>query len=400
MTIGAIAGAGAAPALTALEYRDLSGWAEDDHAAALRAVAKSCGSARGGALALGLTDADWAEACAGAAQIGRDRAAAQAFFVARFAPVLIEDGAPPLVTGYYEPELTAARAYGGAFRHPIHRLPDDHPGDAPWLTRAEIARGALAGRGLELAWLADPIEAYFLQIQGSGRLRMADGALLRVGFAARNGRPYVSIGRIMKAEGILRGAPITADAIKDWARAHPAAARALMDRNPSYIFFEEASGLAPADGPRGAMALPLTPMRSVAVDPAYVPLGGPVWLETTGPRGPIRTLLAAQDTGSAIKGAQRADIFFGSGDGAGRLAGRMQAPGRLVALLPRRAMARLGLVAPAGMFASDALPPLNAPAGMIPPDAPVETLLSGAPVWTILSGAPVWTIPLNAPAGR
>jgi hypothetical protein len=148
------------------------------------------------------------------------------------------------------------------------------------------------------------------------------------------------------------------------------------------------------------MALPLTPMRSVAVDPAYVPLGGPVWLETTGPRGPIRTLLAAQDTGSAIKGAQRADIFFGSGDGAGRLAGRMQAPGRLVALLPRRAMARLGLVAPAGMFASDALPPLNAPAGMIPPDAPVETLLSGAPVWTILSGAPVWTIPLNAPAGR
>jgi membrane-bound lytic murein transglycosylase A len=168
---------------------------------------------------------------------------------------------------------------------------------------------------------------------------------MRVGYAAKNGRPYVSIGRIMRAENTLQGGPITADTIKDWARANPADARVLMDRNPSYVFFAPADGLAPGDGPRGAMALPLTTMRSVAVDPAVMPLGAPVWVETDGPEGAIRGLFAAQDTGSAIKGPQRADLFFGSGDGAGRLAGRMQAPGRLVLLMPRGAAQRRGLTA-------------------------------------------------------
>lgn len=332
--------------MTALSYGQLDGWAADDHAAALRVIARSCATARLGAPALGLTAGDWATACDGADRAARSSATARAFFAARFVPVLIEDGTAPLFTGYYEPELTAAPAPNDRYRHPIHSLPGDHPGEgAPWHTRGDIARGALDGRGLELAWLSDPVDAYFLQIQGSGRLRMTDGGLMRVGYAAKNGRPYVSIGRIMKAEGTLGDAPITADAIKDWARANPADARALMDRNPSYVFFQTAPDLADDDGPRGAMALPLTPMRSVAVDPAIAPLGGPVWVETTGPSGPIRRLFAAQDTGSAIKGAQRADVFFGSGDRAGALAGRMQAPGRLAVFLPREAAARLGLTA-------------------------------------------------------
>ncbi|MFT6774282.1 MAG: membrane-bound lytic murein transglycosylase A [Paracoccaceae bacterium] len=344
MTAGA---GGAAPRVTPLSYHALDGWAADDHAAALRAIAKGCATAHGGSLRI--ERADWAAACDGAAAAAQDPDAALAFLATRFAPVLIEDDRRPLLTGYYEPELDAAAAPEGAYRHPILRLPATHPGgDAPWLTRAEIAQGALAGQGLELAWLADPIEAYFLQIQGSGRLRMTDGRVMRVGFAARNGRPYVSIGRIMKAERTLGAAPITADAIKDWARANPDAARAMMDRNPSYIFFQEAAGLALSDGPRGAMALPLTAMRSAAVDPAYTPLGAPIWVETTGPKGPIRRLFAAQDTGSAIKGAQRADLFFGSGAAAGRLAGRMQSAGRVVALIPRQAAARLGLLAPEG----------------------------------------------------
>ena len=223
---GAANGGATGMQITALSYGQLNGWDRDDHAAALRAIAKSCGAARLGAPALGLTADDWAAACDGADRAARSQATARAFFGARFVPVLVTDGAAPLFTGYYEPELTAASTPQGRYRTPIHRLPDDHPGEgAPWLTRGDIARGALDGRGLELAWLADPVDAYFLQIQGSGRLRMTDGAVMRVGYAAKNGRPYVSIGRIMKAEGTLGAAPITADAIKDWARANPRDAR-------------------------------------------------------------------------------------------------------------------------------------------------------------------------------
>ncbi|MFT4793346.1 MAG: membrane-bound lytic murein transglycosylase A [Paracoccaceae bacterium] len=332
--------------ITALSYGQLDGWAADDHAAALGVIARSCGLARMGAPALGLTPDDWTQACDGAATAARSQATATAFFAARFVPVLVEGGAPPLFTGYYEPELTAAARPQGRYRHPIYRLPSDHPGEGiPWLTRGDIARGALDGKGFELAWLADPVDAYFLQIQGSGRLRMTNGAVMRVGYAAKNGRPYVSIGQIMKAEGTLGSGPITADAIKDWARANPSNAQALMNRNPSYVFFQPAEGLTAGDGPRGALALPLTAMRSAAVDPAIAPLGAPIWVETEGPDGPIRRLFAAQDTGSAIKGAQRADLFFGTGDDAGRRAGQMQTGGRLVLLLPRAAVARLGLIA-------------------------------------------------------
>lgn len=320
--------------ITPLPFESLDGWARDDHAAGLRAFLKTV---RHGRVLLGVAPEDWTRAAEGAREALRT-GTARAFLEARFQPAMIEDGRAPLFTGYYEPELTAALAPGGRFRHPIHRKPDD----GPLPTRAEIAAGALDGKGLELAWLDDPAEAYFLHVQGSGRLRLPDGRAMRVGYAGRNGMKYVSIGAIMRREGLAERHELSAEGIKAWIRRDPQAGRALMDRNPSYIFFREAVELDDSDGPAGALGVPLTPMRSAAVDDERIPLGAPVWIETEGPRGPIRQLFAAQDVGSAIKGAQRADLFFGPGPEAGRLAGRMHAPGRIMALLPRDAAALRG----------------------------------------------------------
>lgn len=314
-----------------ISFADLSGWDRDDHAAGLSAFLRGAKHAREG---LGVTAEDWLRAAQGgreALKAGR----ARDFFEAHFTPVVIEDGKKPLFTGYYEPELPASLTPDARYRFPIYRM----PGPGPMPTRAEVMAGALSGKGLEIAWLEDEAEAYFLQVQGSGRLRLADGRAMRIGFAGMNGQDYVSIGGILRREGPKLPGGLSAQSIKAWIRANPEAGRALMARNPRFIFFREAKGLRPEDGPAGAMGVPLTPLRSVAVDPKKAPLGAPVWIETRGPHGPIEALFAAQDTGGAILGAQRADLFFGTGAEAGKLAGRMHAEGRLVTLLPRAAVA-------------------------------------------------------------
>ena len=327
--------ASARPGMTPLSFSDLDGWARDDAAAGLRAFLAGLPAIRP---AMGLTRTDWAEAAAGAEGALASADDARRFLEARFIPAALTG--PPLFTGYYEPELPASLAPDARFRHPIH----GRPGFAPIPSRAEIAAGALDGAGLEIAWLDDPAEVYFLHIQGSGRLRLPDGGSVRVRYAGRNGADYVSIGRIAKAEGLIPPHQLTAEGMKDWMRANPEAARRLTDRNPSYIFFRLAPELNDAPGPVGALGVPLTPLRSAAVDPAHVPLGAPVWIETEAGFGPIRRLFAAQDVGSAIKGAQRADLFFGAGPDAGRVAGEMHGRGRMIALLPRAALARQGFV--------------------------------------------------------
>lgn len=332
LALPAQAGAGAMKH-TLASFEELPGWADDDHAAALATFRASCGRVRGNDYA---TRDDFAPLCRAAEQ----QADPRAFFETFFRPVLIEDGARMLFTGYYEPEILASRSRVGKFRFPIYRRPPEFTPGTVWKTRAEIEGGALAGRGLELAWLPDPVEAFFLHVQGSGRLKLNEGGVMRVGFDSKNGRPYRSVGKEMKRRGLLGGKSASAARIKAWVRRNPVAGRALLQHNPSFVFFRELTGLDPAAGPPGAMQVSVTAGRTLAIDPRYTPLGAPVYIDKTGDH-PMRRLMVAQDVGSAIKGAQRADIFFGSGAEAGRIAGRTTAAGRMWTLLPLSAVRRL-----------------------------------------------------------
>ena len=306
---------------TVLSFSDLRGWAEDDHAAALSVFAETCDLIPGD---------DWQALCA----LARSGAAARPFFELFFRPVLIEDGQPMLFTGYYEPEIAGSPVPTARFRVPLYRPPPELGGAGLWHTRAEIeGRGLMAGRGLEIAWIEDPVEAFFLQVQGSGRIRMPDGRVVRLGYAGQNGHPYVSVGQELVRQGILPQHRVSAATIRSFVRANPEAGAELLRRNPSYVFFREVRGVPPDRGPIGAMARSVTAGRTVAVDPRHVTLGAPVWIEKRG-HAPIRRLMVAQDTGGAIRGAQRADIFFGTGDEAGRQAGIVKDPGRMVVLLP------------------------------------------------------------------
>ncbi len=307
---------------TLLAFSDLDGWAGDNHAAALAVFASTCDRISG---------PGWRQVCTAAplAPIARD------FFESQFTPVLVENGAPGLFTAYFEPEIPGSRHKTATYRYPIYRVPPDLPRGKPWLTRAQIeGAGALEDRGLELAWLADPVEAFFLHVQGSGRLRFADGSAMRVGYAAKNGHDYRSVGKEMARRGVLPEHKVSASAIKAWVRKNPGDGPQMLWHNRSYVFFRELKGLAEISGPLGAMQSPVTALRSIAVDSGFIPLGAPVWVEKDGAR-PIRSLMVAQDTGSAITGAQRADIFFGSGAQAGSRAGKIRDPGRMVVLMPR-----------------------------------------------------------------
>ena len=311
----------AAPTARTLEFAELDGWSRDDHAAALAVFNETCTDLR---------DPGWGPVCALAHHT--DPADARAFFEALFRPVLVEDGADPLFTGYFEPELDGSPVRTARHRWPLLSLPPEADRPGPWRSRAQIeASEDLAG--LAIAWVDDPVEKFFLQVQGSGRIRYADGRVVRVGYGGKNGHEYRSVGREMIRRGLLEEHQASAEAIRAWVRANPAEGTALLRHNPSYVFFREVSEVPAHLGPLGAMNRSITAMRSLAVDPAHVPLGAPVWIETEG-RSQLRRLMVAQDTGSAIKGAQRADIFFGTGEEAGSRAGDVRDPGRMVILLP------------------------------------------------------------------
>ena len=305
---------------TLLEFEELDGWSDDDHAAALDVFRNTCRDFR---------DPEWTTLCRTADGVTD----AKSFFELFFRPVLIEDGAPGLFTGYFEPELNGAPSNWPGYDYPIYAVPDDLPGGVPWFTRQEIDEGALADRDLELAWLTDPVDLFFLQVQGSGRIRMPDGRLMRVGYGGFNGHPYSSIGQELVARGIYEPHQVSAEVIRSWVNRNPEEGRELLWTNRSYVFFREVSEVPAHQGPLGAMNRSITTLRSIAVDPDYVPLGAPVWIEKGG-EDPIHRLMIAQDTGSAIQGAQRADVFFGTGRAAGLQAGRIRDPGRLVVLLP------------------------------------------------------------------
>jgi membrane-bound lytic murein transglycosylase A len=348
-----------APPRRGLATADLPGWAEDQHAVALAAFLRGC-AAFAGEAAPAPPPPRLAPHCAEAARLPRQNDdAARRFFETRFVP---EPAGRGLMTGYFEPELRGAREPSPAFPAALRPRPADlvelnpagltpaergirrRVGDRiePFPDRAGIEAGALDDTAPPFLWLADSVEKFFLQIQGSGRVLLPDGGVVRVGYAGQNGHRYVPVGRLLIERGAIPRERMSLQAIRAWlAAAPPEEAAALLAANPSYVFFRLVEGLSAKDGPIGTLGAPLTPGRSIAVDSALIPLGLPVWVETRDPVSgqPLRRLMLAQDTGGAIRGPGRGDWFWGWGAFAEERAGRMREAAALTLLRPRPAAA-------------------------------------------------------------
>ena len=351
---------------TAADWSALPGWADDDVAAAWPAFRVGCPAL----VAAPATLATWQRVCGLADTVdARAPGAVRAFFETHFTPYAVRaaDGRDAgLVTGYYEPLLAGSRVRTPRFGIALYAAPDDlltvdlaalHPElkdrrvrgrvegrrVVPYWTRADIANGRAPMAGRELVWVENAVEAFFLEIQGSGRVALADGSVMRVGYADQNGHPYRSIGRVLIDRGELAPERASMQGIRDWGRRNPDKLPALLNENPSYVFFREVPPPAPGsleatiDGPIGTLGVPLLRERTIAVDTRSIPLGAPVFLATTRPLStrPLQRLVLAQDTGGAIRGAVRADYFWGFGDTAGREAGRMRQDGRMWLLWPK-----------------------------------------------------------------
>lgn len=348
--------------LKAVSYKDLPGWTSDDQSASVEALKKSCGRIKNrkaetsfGPVAFAGTYADWQKTCAALPETGSADNYRQ-YFETQFTPYQLigRDGAKGLFTGYYEPSLAAAAdAKSGT---PIYAKPDDlisvNLGDfkpelkgqtvlgrvtgdklVPYYTRAEIEKGALKGKTAEIARAKDPIDVFFLQVQGSGQVVKVDGTVQHVGYAAQNGHAYYAIGQELIKRGAMTKENVSMQSIRAWLEAHPAEAADIMNKNPSYVFFRALDG----SGPLGAEGVTLTPGRSLAVDRQKLPYGAPVFLNAEDPDGkaPIQRLMVAQDTGGAIRGTVRGDYFWGPGDAAADKAGRMKSRGEAYILLPK-----------------------------------------------------------------
>jgi membrane-bound lytic murein transglycosylase A len=344
--------------LKAIDWSAVDGWRDNDAAGAWQAFQASCSTLK--------KQVAWQPVCEAAArQRPMDDAAARTFFEQWLVPHQLttsEDNDAGLITGYYEPLLRGSRTRNGAYRFPLYAVPDDmltidltsvYPdlkqyrlrgrlqGNRviPYYSRAEIDNGTAPVAGKELFWVDDAVDLFFLQIQGSGRIRFENGETARVGYADQNGHPYVSIGKKLVERGELTLDQASMQGIKRWGEQNPTRLPELLNANASYVFFRELPPSPPSgpDGPPGALGVPLTAGRSIAVDPRAVPLGAPVFLATTQPNSaePLKRLMLAQDTGGAIKGVVRADFFWGFGEEAGRQAGAMRQQGRMWVLLPK-----------------------------------------------------------------
>ena len=340
--------------LMSVDWSELDGWVLDRPAAALEAFQLSC-------RAIGQRSR-WQQVCSAADELfPTNDQIAREFFERFFQPhrVRNEDGTTAgLITGYYGPELQGSRTRTENYLYPLYRQPDDlliidldelYPelnqyrlrgrvvGNrvVPYFERSEIDNGKNPLAGHELFWVADPVELFFLHIQGSGRIRLPDGELVMVNYANQNGHPYRSIGKLLLERNAMTRDQMSMQNIRSWVEQNPEAGRMLLAENPSYVFFREL----PEEflSPPGALGVPLTALRSLAVDPRTIPLGAPVFISTTfpGTEDPLRQLMVAQDTGGAIKGPVRADFFWGMGNEAGKIAGRMKQEGRLWVLLPK-----------------------------------------------------------------
>ena len=361
----------AKPILTAVPLAQIEGWADDDHAAALATFQRSCaeiltgGRGFGRDVRFGGKRVDWLEVCESSAHAK----SARQFFEEKFTALKVADPVRPegLFTGYYEPEAEGSRTPGDGFDVPIYRKPDDlvtfdaatekrlnlkygrmlQGMPAGYLTRREIEEGALQGRGLEIVWLKSWVDAFFIHVQGSGRIRFEDGNTMRLAYGAKSGQPYTGIGGVLVERGVLTKDNMSMQALRAWMKDNPGEARALMWENKSFVFFREVKVDDPALGAPGAQLVSLTPFRSLAVDRSLWMFGTPVWLDAKVPSGPggamqdFRHLMVAQDTGTAIKGHVRGDVYWGWGGNAASVAGQMKSPGTMLVLLPKKLAARL-----------------------------------------------------------
>lgn len=334
-----------------ITYAELSGWNEDNHAEALRSFLLSCpilatkARAESTGSNLQISESLWQSLCneANSITLSGNPDDARLFFERRFIPYRINNNGKEqgLFTGYYEPMLYGATRKGGDFIYPVYMKPSDL--QKPYLSRAEIDNGALDKRRLEILWVDDPVMLFFLHIQGSGRVKLMNGKELYIGYADANGQAYVALGKIMAEENILPKDQINFFTIRQWLYTHREEAFAMMQRNPSYVFFK----LRDKPGAIGAAGAVLTPQRSLAVDSRYIPYGLPVFMETKLPPEPERLpikfhrTVIAQDTGGAIKGPVRGDIFFGAGDQAEYFAGYMKGRGIYSLLVPREIAGQL-----------------------------------------------------------
>lgn len=355
-----------------LPYSDVPGWDQDDHAAAFKAFRNSCervlaaSRARPADKPVPPSAATVAACTAASLHSGPvAKAGSKAFFEQHFtANAVVHSGPRGLLTGYYEPVLEGSRSPQGEFQTPVYRRPADlvnlvdetqrgsvgmsltharktEKGVEAYPTRAQIEQGALRGKNLELVYLSDPVEVFFLQVQGSGRVKLTDGTVVRIHYDGKNGHPYSSIGRYLIEKGMLAADKVSMGGLKRWLKADPERGKLVMQQNASYVFFRELKSTE-ANGPLGAMSAPLTPGRSLAVDPGFHALGLPIYVSGAdmthvNKSGVFNRLMIAQDVGSAIKGPERGDIYFGSGDAAGRLAGVTKHAGKFIVLLPKDA---------------------------------------------------------------
>jgi membrane-bound lytic murein transglycosylase A len=341
----------------AARWSDLPGWDADALEQAWPALLASCRLH---------TRAEWTEICAAAAQLTPAGAGEiRAFFVGRFQPLrIIRTGAAGaaaqttgLLTGYYEPQLRGSRLPRPGFDAPLYSPPDDlltvDLGAIIPELKGKRVRGRLVGKrvvpyysreqlptdpalqGHEIVWLDSALDAFLLEVQGSGRVQLEDGSIIRLGYADQNGQPYRSIGRYLVEQQQLTVAQASMPGIRTWLSAHPERLREVLDSNPSVVFFQEQPLGDPALGPRGAQGIPLTAARSIAVDPDFIPLGSPVYLATMGDGTSVQRLVVAQDTGGAISGAPRADFFCGTGAAAASMAGDLRAQVSMWLLWPR-----------------------------------------------------------------
>jgi len=329
--------------LISVAWSDLPGWQEDDLTAAWPAWKRSCE----GLLKRNPSGLNWKPACAAAVKVNANNSESIRLYFQSYMKVMEvrhQTGASAgsvygLVTGYYEPYLNGSRKKGGVYQTPIHRYPDawrdKKPSSLP--TRAELISGNQL-KGQEIVWVDDAVAAAFLHVQGSGRIRMDDGKVIRVGFAGTNDQPFKSFAQWLLDRKEITKATATMQGIQAWADKNPKRVQEMLNANPRYVFFRELPASHDASvGPIGSLGVPLTAERSIAVDTKALPLGAPVFLSTTYPlsKKPIQRLMMAQDTGSAIIGAVRADFYWGTGDEAGSYAGRMKQQGRMWVFLPQ-----------------------------------------------------------------
>jgi membrane-bound lytic murein transglycosylase A len=333
-------------AMSPISFNEISGWADDKHAEALASFRRSCPKLTAGADTKVATDGgfktvtpgEWQRICDAAAAVkaGDDRAA-RSFFEENFRPLVVS--VPGKFTGYFEPEMRGSKAPSRLFTVPVYKRPPDLT-DKPFFTRAEIEQGALKGKGLEIAYVQDPVALFEVQVQGSGRIQLAEGGVMNLGFDGSNNRPYTALGNVLIEMGVFKTKEqATWPAIRDWLKRNPQQARDVMRKNERYIFFKDTR----TGGAIGAEGVQLTPQRSLAVDTAFTPYGTPIWIDTVRPvaRKPganegYRHLLIAQDAGAAIQGPARGDVFFGGGALAAEWAGRMNSDGRAIVLVPNK----------------------------------------------------------------